>query len=324
MICRNYRPRLSSLPDMPNTATHPQLSKARIWIRAIRLFAFPATLVPVFVGAALAIYYPGDVMWKLFPLVLVCTLFFQIATNLINDYFDFKKGIDRIDTLGSSGVLPEGLLEPRKVLIVGLILFGLGALLGMGLVFVRGWPMLVIGFVGLAGGYFYTGWPVAYKYFALGDVMVVILLGPIMVIGSYFALTGSCNSTVIYTSLPFGLLAAAIMASNNLRDIEHDRAAGIKTLAGILGRQGAKAEYTTLLIGAYVCVALMLSAKITPLWSVLVFVTVPIAIQNIRAVKDSKPGNAETLASIDVRTAQLHLAFSVAFIIALILGILVR
>jgi 1,4-dihydroxy-2-naphthoate octaprenyltransferase len=308
---------------MPNTATHPQLSKVRIWIRAIRLFAFPATLVPVFVGAALAISYPGLVTWKLFPLVLICTLLFQIATNLLNDYFDFKKGIDRIDTLGSSGVLPQGLLEPGQLLIVGLILFGLGSLLGLGLVFVRGWPMLVLGLIGLAGGYFYTGWPVAYKYFGLGDIMVFVLLGPVMVIGSYFALTGSCNSAVVYTSLPFGLLASAIVASNNLRDIEHDRGAGIKTLAGILGRQGAKAEYMTLLIGAYLCVALMLSAKITPLWSVLVFVTVPIAIQNIRAVKDSRPGNAEALASIDVRMAQLHLVFSVAFIVALILGALV-
>jgi len=308
---------------MPNTTTHPQLSKVRIWIRAVRLFAFPATLVPVFVGAALAISYPGLVMWKLFPLVLVCTLLFQIATNFLNDYFDFKKGIDRIDTFGSSGVLPEGLLEPRQILIAGLILFGLGALLGLGLVVVRGRPMLVLGLIGLAGGYFYTGWPVAYKYFGLGDIMVLILLGPVMIIGSYFALTGSCSSTVIYTSLPFGLLSAAIMASNNLRDIEHDRAAGIKTLAGILGRQGAKAEYITLLIGAYVCVALMLLTKAAPLWSILVFITLPIVIQNIRTVKDSKPDSPDTLALIDVRTAQLHLVFSVAFIVALILGALV-
>ncbi len=262
-------------------------------------------------------------MWELFPLVLVCTLLFQTATNLINDYFDFKKGIDKINTFGSSGVLPEGLLKPGQLLVAGLFLFGLGALLGLGLVWVRGWPMLVIGLIGLAGGYFYTGWPISYKYFALGDIIVLILLGPVMVTGSYFALTGSCDSIVIYTSLPFGLLAAAIMASNNLRDIDHDRAAGIKTLAGILGHQGAKTEYLALVIGAYLSVALMLLIKIASLWFLLVFVTVPIAIQNIRAVKESRPENHESIISIDVQTAQLHLAFSVAFIIALILGALV-
>jgi 1,4-dihydroxy-2-naphthoate octaprenyltransferase len=144
-----------------------------------------------------------------------------------------------------------------------------------------------------------------------------------IVIGAYFALTGSCSSTVIYSSLPLGLLGAAIMASNNLRDIEHDRTAGIKTLAGILGRRGAKVEYITLLTGAYLFVVFMLLTKTTSFWSVLVFITLPIAIQNIRTVKDSQPGSPQALATIDVRTAQLHLAFSFVLIIALILRALV-
>ena len=111
---------------------------------------------------------------------------FPGRANVINDYFDYARGVDGDDPYGgSSGVLTKGLLRPPAVFAYGIGLFGAGVLLGLVLVYYRGLPMLLIGAVGLLGGYLYTGGPKGYKYLALGDVLVFVLMGPLAVVGSY-------------------------------------------------------------------------------------------------------------------------------------------
>lgn len=199
-------------------------------MQAVRAFSFTASMVPVFVGAMLALAYEGTVRWSLFPLVVVCSLLFHGGTNLVSDYFDFQRGVDRKDTFGSSGVLVNRLLQPRQVLHAGLLLFALGCVLGLILLAYRGMPIFVLGVIGLLGGFFYTGKPIGYKYIALGDFLVFTLMGMLMVIGSYYVLTGDYNTNVLYISLPVGFLVAAILHANNLRDIVHDTEANVRTL----------------------------------------------------------------------------------------------
>ena len=189
------------------------------WIQAIRVFSLTASIIPVLVGAALAFALPVDADWRLFPLIFVAGVLYHAATNLINDYYDFRNCVDTADSRGGSRVIVDNILTPRQVLIAGRLMFAVGAALGLILVVIRGLPMLIIGVVGFLGGLFYTAKPVGYKYLALGDFGVFIFMGPMMVIGAFYALTGTYNNTILLVSLPVGFLVAAILSAKNLRDI---------------------------------------------------------------------------------------------------------
>ncbi len=300
-----------------NTAAAPR-SAFSIWLQALRPFSYTASAIPVFCGAALAVGCP-DVKWVLLPLILAASLCIHAATNLVNDYFDFVKGVDCPDSLGGSRVLADGLLRPIPVLVAGLFCFALTAALGLVFIWIRGWPILLLGTVGMAGGFLYTA-VVGYKYFGLGDLMVFWLMGPLMVIGSFLVLTGTYAHSVLLISLPVGCLVAAILSANNLRDITHDTRAGIKTTAGLLGRRWARREYTALILSAYGVVIALLLIRMLPLWSLLTLLTAPLAIANIHCALTSVPENPQTIASLDQRTAGLHLAFGFLLIVSILLG----
>ena len=299
-------------------------SQFSIWLQAIRAFAFPASVVPVLVGAMLALQYKVAIRWELFPVVILCAVLYHAATNLISDYFDYQKGVDKDYTFGSRRVVVDGLLSARQILAGAWVLFGAGIALGMILLAVRGMPMFWIGLIGLLGGYLYCGQPVGFKYIALGDVGVFALMGPMMVIGSFYALTGTFNPAIIYVSIPVGLLTAAILHANNTRDIAHDTSAKIRTFAGVIGHGAAKVEYYLLVGGAFVAVAIMVWKHILPLWSLIVFISAPPAIKNIKAMAVSHPGKIEDIATLDVFTAQHNLMFGVLLSISIAVGALVH
>jgi 1,4-dihydroxy-2-naphthoate octaprenyltransferase len=294
-----------------------------LWCQAVRAFSFTASMVPVFVGAAMAFSLGQEVVWTFLPLVIFCSLSFHAGTNLVSDYFDFVREVDKDYTYGSSRVIVEGLLTARQILVGGAVLFALGIAGGMVLVIFRGWPMLAIGVAGFLGGIFYTANPVGYKYIALGDIMVFLLMGPLMVIGSYFALTGSYDSAVRWVSLPVGLLVAAILYGNNLRDISHDKAARIRTVENMLGYGRAKLGYYGLIAGTYGVVVVMVLADLLSMWSLLVLLSFPLAMGCVSMVRACDGKDPAGIAGIDVATAQLHLAFGVLLCISIVLGVLI-
>ena len=294
-----------------------------IWWQALRAYSFPASVTPVVVGAAVALGHEGVTLWGLLPVVLLCSVLFQAGTNVINDYFDYARGVDQNDPYnGSSGVLTRGLMRPRTVFAYGVGLFAAGVLFGLVLVYFRGLPMLLIGTIGLLGGYLYTGGPRGYKYLALGDVLVFVLMGPLSVAGSYYALTGDVTLAVLVASLPVGSLVAAIMAVNNHRDAASDQGAGVKTLANVIGFRASRSENLSLSVSAYLFVALAaLFGVLTP-WSLLVFLSLPLAWKNLQAIKDAGEENVRELSYLVERTAQLHLLFGVLLSVGVALGAL--
>ena len=291
-----------------------------IWLQAVRPFSFTASMVPVLLGAALGAYFEFDVIWPILPLVVTASLLIHAGTNLMSDYYDFKKGVDKDYTFGSSGVLTNMLLSPKKVFIASIIAFAAASAIGLILVVFRGTPMLIIGIVGLAGGILYTAKPINYKYFAAGDIFVFILMGPLMVIGSFLAMTGKYTNNVLLISLPVGFLVTAILHANNLRDITHDKKAGIKTLAIILGHKKAILTYHILIAAAFISILLMMAIGILPLWSIIVFLSAPIAIKNIKSALNAQLESPQSIATLDVQTAQFHLTFGVLLIASILLG----
>lgn len=295
-------------------------NKAKIWMQATRPFSFTASITPVLIGAAWAHYSAGEIRWFLFPFFLLSSLLIHAATNLISDYEDYKRGVDKDYTYGSSGVLTAKLLPPEEVRKGAYVLFGFALLLGLIIIAFRGVPILILGIGGIAGGYFYTVSPIGYKYLALGDACVFLFMGVLLVLGVFLALTGFINYQVFLISIPISLLVTAILHANNVRDIQHDKQAGIQTFASKIGHPKSQNQYYLLIMGAYGVTLILVLANIVSVWSLIVFLSLPLALKNINTMRTSKPNKPKTLASLDQDTAKLHLLFGILFIISLLIG----
>ncbi len=298
--------------------------RVSVFIQAIRPFAFSASVIPIILGGVFAASRGEKVMWPFFPLVLLSGLFVHSGTNVVSEYFDFKKGVDRKDTFGSSRVLVDGLMEPVVLLKAGVGFFVLALLLACPLFYARGVPLLVIALVGVLGGFFYSATPIGYKYRGLGDLWVFVLMGPLMVAGSYIALTGGYTHGAVFVSLPVGFLVTAILLSNNIRDIAYDKRAGVLTLEGFIGYRNAKIVYFLLVMSAYASVIVLVLSKILALWILIVFFSIPLVVRNTAIIARGREDVPGSLATIDVLTAQLHLVFGGLFIIGILLGMILE
>jgi len=289
-----------------------------ICLKAIRAQFFSASLIPVFLAVVLVQrdggFFPR---WNLLPLFALAVLLMHSGTNLINDYYDFRKGVDKAGTFGSGCVLVEGLISPEQARIWAYLCFLAAFFLGLFLVERRGPLLLLMGLAGFLGGYGYTGKPFGFKYFALGELLVFIFLGPLLVLSAYFTLTGRIPFNVVYAAFPVGLLVTAILHSNNLRDISSDKKAGILTMAISLGLRGAKAEYYFLLSGAYLSIPALWFFKIVPAAAFLTWITLPAAAANAASVRAATAENTAVISDIDVRTAGLHLVFGALYVFSL-------
>lgn len=299
----------------------PERSQFSLWVQAARPFAYPATIVPIIVAIAWALFNnAGIIHWELVPVILIAGILFHTGTNLVGEYFDYKKGVDRPETFGSSRILVDGLMKPKTVLYGGYASFAFGFVLGLILVAYHGLPMLALGVIGLIGGMFYTGTPFGYKYVALGDLFVYLMFGPLMVIGANFALTGIIDYNIFLISIPVGCLVASILIANNLRDISHDKQAGITTTAVLLGASATKIEYITIVAVAYISVILMAAFGMIPIWTLLVLASLKPALDNIKMIAGSDQSNPQAIMMGDVKSAQLHLLFGVLYTLGLVIG----
>jgi 1,4-dihydroxy-2-naphthoate polyprenyltransferase len=293
--------------------------RARVaaWWRAARPFSLTASATPVLVGSAAA-FRDSQFHPALFFATLAASIAIQAATNMINEYYDFVRSVDRPDSLGPSGVILQGLLPPRSVLVGGLTLFAVGGLLGIWLVIAAGWPILLVGVLSIIAGYAYTGGPRPLGYIGLGDLTVFTFMGPVIVLGSYYVQVHAISWAVVWVSLPVATLVTAILVVNNLRDIDEDRRAGKRTLATFLGPRSTRVEYVGLLVVAYLSLASAMLLRSLPLTMALVFLTIPQVVRLCRGVwAHTDPASLTR----DLRdTARLHQQAGLLLALGFLLG----
>src|ERR1700675_2344711 len=145
-------------------------------------------------------------------------------------------------------------------------------------------------------------------------------MSPLMVEGSYFAVSGQWSWTALVLSLPVGLLVAAILHGNEWRDIREDGRAGISTLSSRIGRKWAHYGYVGLVLGAYMVLAAAVIAKVLPAWTMLAILSLPFLAQVIRSAELGASGQARAIAMIDLQTARLHLAFGAFLVLGILLS----
>jgi 1,4-dihydroxy-2-naphthoate octaprenyltransferase len=286
----------------------------RAWVMAARPPTLPAAVVPVLVGTAAVV----NTAFRPLPFgaALLAAALIQIGTNLANDYFDYRKGADTAERLGPVRVTQSGLIPPETVRAAMVLVFGLAALIGLYLVFVGGWPILVIGLLSIAAGVLYTGGPYPLAYHGLGDLFVFVFFGLVAVCGTAYLHVGVVPAAAWFAALPVALIVTAIIVVNNLRDIDTDRVANKHTLAVLLGRSATRAEYLLLIAGAYLLVPLGPLLGLTSAWALLPWLTLPLALPLIRTVytEQGRPLN-RALAG----TGRLHLVFGILFAVGLLL-----
>jgi len=259
----------------------------RAWGLAIRPRTLPAAAAGVITGSALA-WRDGFFQFNIMLICLLTALLLQIGSNLANDVFDFERGADTPERLGPMRVTQGGLLKPEEVKFGMTLVFGLAILMGLYLVWLGGWPILLIGICAIVSAIAYTGGPFPIGYRGLGEVFVFIFFGLASVAGTYYLHAGFVSPAAWWMTISPGLMISGILVVNNLRDLENDRKAGKYTLAVRLGEAGTKIQYLIFMIVAYLVLIPFSYFGMLPWSSMLVWLSLPFTIQATKVVLTQK------------------------------------
>ena len=255
---------------------------------AARPRTLPAAIAPVLVGTALA-GSEGDFRPLAFCAALVGSIFIQIGTNLSNDYSDARRGADTEERLGPVRVTAGGLVPPRKVLVATWLAFAIAVAAGAYLIALVGWELLAVGAASILAGVLYTGGPRPYGYEGLGELFVFGFFGVVAVTGSYYVQTEELSWLALGLSVPVGLLAAAILVVNNIRDLDTDRRAGKRTLAVRLGRDRARRLFALTVTLPFAIVVALAAIEARP-ELLLALLPAPLVLPLVRTVSSRTDG----------------------------------
>ncbi len=303
----------------------------QLWWDGIRPGYLPLSILPVILGSVLAWTQSistrmprGTIHPIRFVVLLAAVLLLQAGAHLVNDYYDHIRGIDRSNPLGPGGLIQQALINPARVLSLGLTSLALGTALGI-LVAVSAGPLFLIFLViGALSAYFYSATARALSSLALGELVSFCIFGPLLVLASYMVQTGQVSRTALLYSLPLGLLAAAAILSNDMRDVESDSQAGKNTLAYILGFKLSRALYVLLLLGAYIPIIALAVPRGTPHLLLIVLWTLPMAVVALSGVIRTQATAGFHLVMRQTLKIEIYftLLLAAALIVSALMGIL--
>lgn len=279
-----------------------------LWVQAARPRTLPAAVVPVLVGSAAA-YYDGVFDWRAFVLALIGALAIQVAANFSNDASDAARGADTSDRIGPQRMVASGLISRRAMWTGTWLMIAVGAACGVGLALIAGPIVFLIGVASILAMLGYVGGPIPYGYRGLGEMFVFLFFGLIATGGSRLVHDGHVPGWVWALGVPVGLLAAAILVANNLRDIESDARVGKRTLAVLLGQKRTRTFYAVLISGAMIVTAVITVARFTPwpsLAGILAAPLIPALVRSSRTARD-----ASNWLRLLGGTARLHLVYGI-------------
>lgn len=295
------------------------------WFMVTRPWGYALSIMPAILAIAYVFYensmmpISGGVNWWYGVLAVIASPILQAGGNMISDYYDYKNNVDREGTYGSSRMLVNKQFEPKEVFWFSIVCMVIGNLIGLYLMFKTSYHLLWIGLIGIVGSYFYF----FMKYRALGDLNIFIIYGQLIALGTYLVMTNMLSWKMLLVAAAPGLLIIAVLHANNTRDIKHDREAGIKTAAMVLGIKGSVIYYSLLGVGAYLLIVLCVLSGIQHPLSLAVFLSFPIWLKGFRKIRKAEIEHPELIKTLDEETAQLVMIFMSLLVVAnFIAGIL--
>lgn len=289
------------------------------WLFATRPWSFPASAMPVLATFAYMTWvcslYGMSIDWVSGVLAIVGIVFFHASGNMLSDVRDYKKGVDA----GLNHMpLVNGSFRPKEYVTFSTVLFVLGCIIGFYIMSRCGWPLLYAAVYGA----FFTLTYATFKYYALGDLVIFLSYGVIPILGTTYATISEYYYPALVLALPIGLITVAILHVNNTRDIESDRAAGIRTLAMLLGKRASINLYVFEVYFPFVLVIATVCCGWLPWYSLIVLLAFPKARANARTVRSSRKLGNECLNMMDAATSQLQLMFSLLLAVSLFVAAL--
>lgn len=304
----------------------------KLWMMATRPYAFPASIIPVLYGSVLAIVLNPEMQFRffLFFLTLIGSMLVHVGTNIINDIYDYKSGIDKEDKEigiphGGSMVLSKGFMSVKEMKIGATVALTLASLIGFYLYLEIGVYILYLCIFGLLSAIFYTATPIALKYKALGDIQVFLSFGAGITLGAYIVQTGEFSWLPVIFSIPIGFLIDAILHSNNIRDINFDGTFKVKTLPMLIGEKLSRYFYYFLVLGAYASIIVFVVLDLLPWFALLNLITLPTALKLIRMLKDipvAPQARFDYGSKHIMMTAQLNMQFGLTLTLGLLIAYL--
>lgn len=290
------------------------LMKLSSYFLAVRPWSLSASLMPTLLGSALAYRLTGLESFSVITFVLTLYTIISVhgAGNVVNTYFDYIKGVD--SRKSDDRILVDQLLSKDELVSLGALLYAAGCL---GFVLLTALSpakmehLALVYFGGLSSSFLYTG-GIGLKYIALGDVLVLVIFGPISVLFAFMAQTGFVQWGTIYYAIPLALNTEAILHSNNTRDLESDRRAGIVTLAILIGHTASHVLYAFLLFTPYITLV-VLSLRYS-IWFLLPLVTLP------TAFKIEKQFRSPQIQSVPKQTARLNMFLGILYVLSCLLA----
>jgi 1,4-dihydroxy-2-naphthoate polyprenyltransferase len=287
------------------------------WFWATRPFTLPASIVPVLVGTSLA-FRDGHFDGLRFVLTLVGSILVQVGTNLVDEYTDHIRGGDQGKLLAPYKVIAQGLLSPHTVRTGAILSFGVATVIGLYLVVATSWPLVFFCAASLAVAYGYSAGPMPLGNVGLGQPLVFVFMGLLMVMATYFVQTATLTSQALLAALPVACLVTAILVVNDVRDVDEDRQSGKITPVSRFGAEFGLGTFLVLVIGAYVSVLLWVIANPALFPILLVLLALPKAMVTTRLIRS---GDTRATLNQALRgSAQLHLQFGLSLATGLVIS----
>lgn len=287
------------------------------WWRLLRPHTLSASFIPVSIGTALALE-ANQFSLLLFLAMMVASILIQAATNMFNEYYDYKRGLDTAESVGIGGAIVREGVKPKTVLLLAFAFFTVSIVLGVYICMQSSWWIAVIGLIGMAVGYLYTGGPYPIAYTPFGELAAGLFMGVLIVVISFYIQTGTVNTDSILISIPVSILVGAILLANNIRDREGDKKNGRKTLAILFGHKKARYLLNGMFIFSYGWILILIGLQIVSPWLLIVFASVPKAIEASKGFKGKKTP-IQMMPAMKA-TAQTNTFFGFLTTIGLLLG----
>ena len=301
------------------------MTKVFTWMVIMRLPFLTATFVPLFAGAAVVNMLGFTVSWGWLGLTILGGSLLHIGTNTANDYYDHTSGTDEANVnymvpfTGGSRSIQMGLISAKGMLKVAIISFALSALVGIPLIQKAGMPVLWLGLIGFFSGLFYTAPPFRFaSRKGLGELLIGLNFGPLMVAGSTLVQTGKLLPEAFFAGIPIGLLVAAIVYVNEFPDYHGDKATGKDTLIVVFGPKKARFGYVLLVVSAFLSIAIMATMGTFPLLSLIALLASFLIINIVKVLY--KNYDNRLLQPANAGTINLHAITGVLFCIGIWFG----
>lgn len=289
------------------------------WFAATRYWSFPVSTMPLVVTFAYlfakGMVPSGWMPWVILVLALLGVVLLHAAGNLLSDWFDYHSGVDNKEAFAVPNLV-FGKFQPKEYLVLSIVLFVLGSLVGLCIVAMSGVGVLTVGVIAVAFTALYS----FLKYHALGDLNIFLIFGVLTVIGLAYAIINRWCWDALVLSVPIGIITVSVLHANNTLDIPTDRAAGIHTFAMLIGEQASVVLYCCYTVLPFLCVIVAVIIGLLPLTALVCLLAGKKAYNNFKQAASYPTVGREAMKMLDFHSSQLQLLFSLLLAVGLIIS----